>query len=152
MVPSITRSITTQHTMGARLSVSQPDAQAKGQPEGKPLYWYRDNFFLTSDKSYLDPAAVNHVFGSDLMWWNDPMSPDMMNKMLQNCLTVAIYAVPETKEQMQRQTSSHLHNAYHLASLLTFSQATVFLDGPPVPTSSSSASPALSLTTSASRT
>lgn len=71
------------------------------QPEGVPRYWFRDNFLLTNDKSYLDPRVVNEAFDSDLMWWNDPLSTDKMRKMLNNCLTFAVFAVPETAEQMK---------------------------------------------------
>ncbi|EGR46733.1 uncharacterized protein TRIREDRAFT_33387, partial [Trichoderma reesei QM6a] len=70
-------------------------------PEGKPRYWYRDNFFLTTDKAYLEPQAVNAVFESDLMWWNDPLPEDQMRKMLANCMTVSVYHVPESEKQMQ---------------------------------------------------
>lgn len=71
------------------------------QPEGQPRYWYRDNFFLTTDKSYLEPQAVNAVFKSDLMWWNDPLEVNQMRKMLNNCMTLSLFSVPETEEQMK---------------------------------------------------
>ena len=74
--------------------------KSKVQGEGKPRYWYRDGYLLTTDKSFLDPNAVNDVFRSDLMWWNDPLEPSMMRKMLDNCLTFVVYAVPDTEEQM----------------------------------------------------
>ncbi|CAG9989708.1 hypothetical protein V2G26_011515 [Clonostachys chloroleuca] len=80
--------------MGLRVS--------KPQPEGKPRSWYRDNFFLTTDKRYLEPHVVNDVFRSDLMWWNDPLEPGQMKKMLDNCLTLCLYWVPETEEQMRK--------------------------------------------------
>lgn len=76
-------------------------AAAASHPEGKPRYWYRDNFFLTTDKAYLEPQAVNAVFESDLMWWNDPLPEDQMRKMLANCMTVSVYHVPESEKQMQ---------------------------------------------------
>ncbi|VUC27489.1 unnamed protein product [Clonostachys rosea] len=79
--------------MGLRVS--------KPQPEGKPHSWYRDNFFLTTDKRYLEPHVVNDIFRSDLMWWNDPLEPGQMKKMLDNCLTLCLYWVPETEEQMR---------------------------------------------------
>jgi hypothetical protein len=79
--------------MGLRVS--------KPQPEGKPRSWYRDNFFLTTDKRYLEPHVVNDIFRSDLMWWNDPLEPGQMKKMLDNCLTLCLYWVPETEEQMR---------------------------------------------------
>lgn len=73
---------------------------SKLQPEGKPRFWYRDNFFLTTDKTYLDPKLVNDAFDSDLMWWNGAIEGPQMRKMLSNCLTFAVYWVPETEEQM----------------------------------------------------
>ncbi|ETS00370.1 putative GNAT family N-acetyltransferase [Trichoderma reesei RUT C-30] len=76
-------------------------AATASHPEGKPRYWYRDNFFLTTDKAYLEPQAVNAVFESDLMWWNDPLPEDQMRKMLANCMTVSVYHVPESEKQMQ---------------------------------------------------
>jgi hypothetical protein len=80
---------------------------SKIQPEGKPRFWYRDNFFITTDKSYLDAKLIDDVFKSDLMWWNSPLGTPQMKKMLDNCLTVAMYWVPETEEQMRSQ-SRHL--------------------------------------------
>lgn len=75
-------------------------SKSKIQKEGKPRYWYRDNFMLTNDKSYMDPKTVNDVFKSDLMWWNDPLDLMLMRKMLDSCLTFGIYAVPDTEEYM----------------------------------------------------
>jgi ribosomal protein S18 acetylase RimI-like enzyme len=72
------------------------------QPEGRIRTWYRDNFFLTTDKTYLDVDVVNDIFRSDLMWWNDPLEPSQMRKMLDNCLTLGLYWVPETAEQMDK--------------------------------------------------
>ncbi|UKZ55250.1 hypothetical protein TrVGV298_009069 [Trichoderma virens] len=81
---------------------SQSSKSSKAtNPEGKPRYWYRDNFFLTNDKAYLEPQAVNAVFESDLMWWNDPLPEQQMRKMLSNCMTMSIYHVPESEKQMQ---------------------------------------------------
>uniref|UniRef100_A0A1Y1KA19 N-acetyltransferase domain-containing protein n=1 Tax=Photinus pyralis TaxID=7054 RepID=A0A1Y1KA19_PHOPY len=78
--------------MGSRGTVAQP--------EGTPRSWCRDNFFLTTDKTFLDPKAVNEVFESDLMWWNDPLELSQMRKMLDNCLTLAVFYVPDTEEEM----------------------------------------------------
>lgn len=71
------------------------------QPEGRIRTWHRDNFFLTTDKTYLDVDVVNDIFRSDLMWWNDPLEPSQMKKMLDNCLTLGLYWVPESAEQME---------------------------------------------------
>ncbi|KYK55106.1 GNAT family N-acetyltransferase [Drechmeria coniospora] len=75
--------------------------ERKLQPHGEPRSWYRDGFFLTTDKAFLDPRAVNDVFDSELMWWNDPLEPKQMRKMLDNCMTLSMYAVPDTAEQMK---------------------------------------------------
>ncbi|UKZ59727.1 uncharacterized protein TrAtP1_001025 [Trichoderma atroviride] len=83
-------------TMGSKSSKT-----AATNPEGKPRYWYRDNFFLTNDKAYLEPQAINAVFESDLMWWNDPLPEGQMQKMISNCMTMSIYHVPESEKQMQ---------------------------------------------------
>ncbi|KAF4122159.1 Acetyltransferase (GNAT) family [Geosmithia morbida] len=82
--------------MGLGSSTSQTS-----HPEGEPRYWYRDNFFMTTDKSRLDAKLVNDVFDSDLMWWNTALEPDQMTKMLDNCLTLAVYWVPETEAHMK---------------------------------------------------
>lgn len=84
-------------TMGSKSSKSSKATN----PEGEPRYWFRDNFFLTNDKKYLEPQAVNAVFESDLMWWNDPLPEEQMRKMLSNCMTMSIYHVPESEKQMQ---------------------------------------------------
>ncbi|PNP51530.1 hypothetical protein THARTR1_07786 [Trichoderma harzianum] len=84
-------------TMGSKSSKSSKATN----PEGEPRYWFRDNFFLTNDKKYLEPQAVNAVFESDLMWWNDPLPEQQMRKALSNCMTMSIYHVPESEKQMQ---------------------------------------------------
>ncbi|KAH0491571.1 hypothetical protein TgHK011_002996 [Trichoderma gracile] len=89
-------------TMSPKSSKAAAAAATASHPEGKPRYWYRDNFFLTTDKAYLEPQAVNAVFESDLMWWNDPLPEDQMRKMLANCMTVSVYHVPESEKQMQK--------------------------------------------------
>ncbi|KAH0601740.1 hypothetical protein MHUMG1_00619 [Metarhizium humberi] len=88
--------------MGSRGTVAQP--------EGTPRSWCRDNFFLTTDKTFLDPKAVNEVFESDLMWWNDPLELSQMRKMLDNCLTLAVFYVPDTEEEMMRPSLDPLSN------------------------------------------
>ncbi|KAM3499804.1 hypothetical protein MY10362_006966 [Beauveria mimosiformis] len=71
------------------------------QQEGPARYWARDGFFLTTDKTFLDPFVVNDIFDTDLMWWNDPLDIDQMRKMLSNCMTLAIYSVPDTAAEMK---------------------------------------------------
>lgn len=71
------------------------------QKEGSPRSWLRDGFFLTTDKQFLDPVAINKVFNSDLMWWNDPLELEQMRKMLDNCLTLSVFAVPDTEAEMK---------------------------------------------------
>ncbi|KZZ96718.1 Acyl-CoA N-acyltransferase [Moelleriella libera RCEF 2490] len=71
------------------------------QQEGEPRSWYRNHFFLTTDKTNLDPKAVNNVFKSDLMWWNDPLELSQMRKMLDNCLTMTVFHVPDSEEEMR---------------------------------------------------
>lgn len=78
------------------------------QPEGSPRSWCRDNLFLTTEKTFLDPKAVNDVFESDLMWWNDPLELSQMRKMLDNCLTLALYSVPDSEEDMKSELSHHI--------------------------------------------
>ncbi|KAL3962637.1 hypothetical protein ACCO45_004160 [Purpureocillium lilacinum] len=58
------------------------------QPEGHPRSWHRDGFFLTTDKAFVDPASVN--------------DPKQMQKMLENCMTLTIFAVPDTADEMQK--------------------------------------------------
>lgn len=70
-------------------------------PGGKPLSWFRDGFFMTTDKSYLDTKTVNDIFGSDLMWWNKPMDLPATQTMLDNCMTLAIFAVPDKEEELR---------------------------------------------------
>lgn len=74
-------------------------------PGGKPLSWFRDGFFLTTDKSYLDAKAVNDIFDSDLMWWNKPMDLQACRTMLDNCMSFAIFAVPDTEDDLRRRGS-----------------------------------------------
>lgn len=84
--------------MGSRASFDRP-LRSPGTADRRS--WHRDGFLLTTDKSFLDAAVVNDAFGSDLMWWNDPLEPKQMQRMLDNCLTLGIYAVPDTAEDMK---------------------------------------------------
>ncbi|KAJ4158616.1 uncharacterized protein LMH87_009134 [Akanthomyces muscarius] len=91
--------------MAAEAASSQaqagPSKSAPLQQEGPARYWARDGFFLSTDKTFLDPFAVNEIFDTDLMWWNDPLDIDQMRKMLSNCMTLAIYSVPDTAAEMK---------------------------------------------------
>lgn len=78
-----------------------PSKSTPIQNEGPARYWARDGFFLTTDKTFLDPFVVNEIFDTDLMWWNDPLDIDQMRKMLSNCMTLAIYSVPDTAAEMK---------------------------------------------------
>ncbi|KAK7426051.1 hypothetical protein QQZ08_007499 [Neonectria magnoliae] len=69
------------------------------QSEGEPRFWYRDNFFLTNDKSYLDPQVFNKYL--DGMWWSSALEETQLHKLLNNCLTMAVYAIPQTAEDMK---------------------------------------------------
>lgn len=71
----------------------------KMQAEGEPRFWYRDNFFITNDKSYLDPDAFNKFLND--MWWSSPLEPPQLHKLLRNCMTLAIYSAPQTAEDMK---------------------------------------------------
>lgn len=69
------------------------------QPEVSVRFWYRDNFFLTNDKSYIDPKVFNKSL--DELWWSSPLESDQIQKVLQNCLTLGVYWVPQTEEDMK---------------------------------------------------
>ncbi|KAH8722170.1 hypothetical protein BGZ61DRAFT_492537 [Ilyonectria robusta] len=69
------------------------------QPEGEPRFWYRDNFFLTNDKSYLDSQVFNKFLKQ--MWWSSPLEQPQLHKLLNNCLTLAVYSVPQTAADMK---------------------------------------------------
>ena len=71
----------------------------KQQPEGKVRFWYRDNFFITNDKSYLDPHAFNKSL--DDLWWSSPLEPNQIQKVFDNCLTLGVYWVPQTEAEMR---------------------------------------------------
>jgi hypothetical protein len=86
-------------------SLDNGDVGTAFVPGGKPLSWFRDGFFLTTDKSYLDAKAVNDIFDSDLMWWNKPMDLQACRTMLDNCMSFAIFSVPDTEDDL-RSTST----------------------------------------------
>lgn len=80
------------------------------QPEGKVRFWYRDNFFITNDKSFLDPQVFNKSL--DDMWWSSPLESSQIQKVLKNCLTLGVYWVPQTEAEMR--------SAYHPISLRSY--------------------------------
>ncbi|KAF4980119.1 hypothetical protein FZEAL_3809 [Fusarium zealandicum] len=70
------------------------------QAEGQPRFWYRDNFFLTNDKSFLCPQAFNKSLGDN--WWSTPLPQGQLQKVLSNCLTLAIYWTSQTADDMKK--------------------------------------------------
>ncbi|KAF5025594.1 hypothetical protein F66182_2338 [Fusarium sp. NRRL 66182] len=70
------------------------------QAEGLPKFWYRDNFFLTNDKSYLCPQTYNKSLGDN--WWSNPLPQGQLQKVLDNCLTLAVYYTPQTADDMKK--------------------------------------------------
>ena len=82
---------------------SQEGLMVKQPWEDETRSWFRDGYYLTTDKSILDPKTVNDIFASDLMWWNKPMDISAAKTMLDNSLTFAIYAVPDLEEDMRRE-------------------------------------------------
>ncbi|KAL6352792.1 hypothetical protein LRP88_13265 [Fusarium phalaenopsidis] len=69
------------------------------QAEGVPRFWYRDNFFLTNDKSYLCSQTFNQSLDDN--WWSSPLPHGQLQKVLNNCLTLAVYWTPQTAEDMK---------------------------------------------------
>lgn len=120
--------------MGSLVSTMGSKGAAATHPQGKPRYWYRDNFFLTNDKAYLEPQAINAVFESDLMWWNDPLPEHQMRKMISNCMTMSIYHVPESEKQMQSASPhSFLYRCLHMRSSLRLNYSWgIFFNGAPI--------------------
>lgn len=72
----------------------------KSQPEGKPRYWLRDNFILTNDKAYLDAQVYNQSLADQ--WWSESLESSQLHKLLSNCMTIAVYWVPRSEEEMKR--------------------------------------------------
>ncbi|CAM1506475.1 Fc.00g061160.m01.CDS01 [Cosmosporella sp. VM-42] len=70
------------------------------QPEGKVRFWYRDNFFVTNDKSYLDPQVFNKSL--DDLWWSSPLQSSQLQKVLSHCLTIGVYWVPQSEAEMKK--------------------------------------------------
>jgi ribosomal protein S18 acetylase RimI-like enzyme len=73
------------------------------QAEGAPRFWYRDNFFLTNDKSYLCPRTFNKSLDDN--WWSSPLPNGQLQRVLDNCLTLAVYYTPQTAEEMKSKLS-----------------------------------------------
>ncbi|KAH7239170.1 putative GNAT family N-acetyltransferase [Fusarium tricinctum] len=70
------------------------------QAEGAPRFWYRDNFFLTNDKTYLCPKTFNKSLDDN--WWSSPLPNGQLQRVLDNCLTLAVYHTPQTAEEMKK--------------------------------------------------
>lgn len=73
------------------------------QAEGAPRFWYRDNFFLTNDKSYLCPQTFNKSLDDN--WWSSPLPQGQLQRVLDNCLTLAVYYTPQTAEEMKSKST-----------------------------------------------
>jgi hypothetical protein len=72
----------------------------------KSQNWYKDNFIVSTDKSLLQPAAINAAFDSDLLWWAKPLPDEQLKKMIDNTLCFGLYVVPVS--------STELAGSYHL--------------------------------------
>jgi hypothetical protein len=60
----------------------------------KPHNWHKDNFIVSTDKSLLQPAAINAAFDSDLLWWAKPLPDEQLQNMIDNTLCFGLYVVP----------------------------------------------------------
>ncbi|PHH67864.1 hypothetical protein CDD80_453 [Ophiocordyceps camponoti-rufipedis] len=58
------------------------------------------------------------------MWWNDPLEPRQMRKMLDNCLVLSIYAVPDTEAEMKRPSFRMVGLARMVTDYVTFAYLT----------------------------
>lgn len=94
------------------------------QAEGAPRFWYRDNFFLTNDKTYLCPKTFNKSLDDN--WWSSPLPNGQLQRVLDNCLTLAVYYTPQTAEEMKSKLIESIESL--LSPVLTLTQRTVSLN------------------------
>ena len=61
-----------------------------------PHNWYRDNFVVSTNKSLLQPQAINAALGSDLLWWAKALPEDQLQTMLDNTFCFGLYVLPNS--------------------------------------------------------
>jgi len=59
-----------------------------------PTEWYKDNFFISTAKSLIDPTAVNAAFATEAIYWAKPMEERLLKRMLDNSLCFGVYELP----------------------------------------------------------
>ena len=58
--------------------------------------WYKDNFVISTNKSLLQPEAINAALDSDLLWWAKALPENQLQTMLDNTLCFGLYALPNS--------------------------------------------------------
>ena len=61
-----------------------------------PRDWYKDNFLVSTNRSLLQPVAINAALGSDMLWWAKPLPEDQLKTMLDNTFCFGLYALPDS--------------------------------------------------------
>lgn len=66
-----------------------------------PSEWYKDNFFVSTKSSLIDPDAVNEAFHSEFMYWCRAFDDKKLLKtMLDSSLCFGIYQMPTTASEI----------------------------------------------------
>ncbi|PYI21634.1 hypothetical protein BO99DRAFT_400608 [Aspergillus violaceofuscus CBS 115571] len=59
----------------------------------EPMHWTRGEFLISTDKTYLSLAAINHAFGQDYMYWASPFPEEILEKIIDNSFCFGVYSL-----------------------------------------------------------
>jgi hypothetical protein len=66
-----------------------------------PSEWYKDEFFVSTQASLIQPNAVNTAFASGLMYWARAINDEKLLKtMLDNSLCFGVYQMPTSSSEI----------------------------------------------------
>lgn len=66
-----------------------------------PTEWYKDNYFISTKSSLIQPDAVNAAFDSKLLYWTRAIQDDKLLKtMLDSSLCFGVYQMPTSSSEI----------------------------------------------------
>ncbi|EFQ35489.1 acetyltransferase [Colletotrichum graminicola M1.001] len=70
--------------------------------------WYRDDYFISTDRSLLDLGAINDAFDSELMWWTRRVPEAALRRLVDNSLCLGVYKLPAATADIAGKTGPAL--------------------------------------------
>jgi hypothetical protein len=63
--------------------------------------WYKDEFFISTKPSLIQPDAINAAFGSKSLYWTRTFEDEqLLKKMLESSLCFGVYQMPSSSSEI----------------------------------------------------